>query len=144
MPDDDKKIIIDEDWKAQVQREREQVRQSVEDGSEDGEGEEESAEPPSLFLALVETLAAQAMYALGVIGPPDTKQVYIDLGQAKYLVDTLQMLREKTAGNLDEDETGHLTEVLAELQRVYVVRAQQVQEAAMRQGMPNKPDVPLA
>jgi len=137
--DEEPKLFIDEDWKAQVQREREQARQQTEQapeqpGEEAAPGETPPGEEPeSLFQVLVTSLAAQAMYALGMVAPPDAKQVMVDLGQAKFVVDTLMMLREKTQGHLTPEEQGHLTEVVSELQRLYVFRAQQVQEAAMRQ-----------
>jgi hypothetical protein len=72
------------------------------------------------------------MLALGVIAPRDAKQVTVDIEQAKYVIDTLMMLRDKTKGNLTQEEEAYLTETLAELQRGYVVRAQQAQEAAFR------------
>jgi hypothetical protein len=57
----------------------------------------------------------------------------VNLDEARYCIDTLVMLREKTAGNLTDEERGILTQTLSELQQVYVVRAQQVQEATMKQ-----------
>mgnify|MGYP001766472333 FL=1 len=75
----------------------------------------------------------QGLIALGVIGPKDAKEVYVDIASARFIIDTLMMLREKTSGNLTPDETGHLSSALAELQRFYVARAQQVQEPALKQ-----------
>lgn len=139
MADGEPKIIIDEDWKSQVQREKEEAQKAAEtqepgheadEGAEhDHDHEHEEANP---FLSLVHSLAAQCMLALGVIAPRDAKQVTVDIEQARYIIDTLMMLREKTKGNLTPEEEGFLTEALAELQRGYVVRAQQVQEAAFR------------
>ena len=133
MADDEQKIIIDEDWKAQVQREKEQALQATDE--EEAPGEEEDAEaamPATPFTALVNSLAAQCMLALGVIAPRDSQQVTVDIEQAKYTIDMLMMLREKTKGNLTSEEEGLLTEATSELQRGYVVRAQQVQEAALK------------
>jgi hypothetical protein len=153
MADEERKLFIDEDWKAKVQREKELARQQAEQktaspeagsaaagagagaaaseeapGQEGGSGEQED----SLFLGLVQSLAAQAMYALGLIAEPGAQQVMVDLGQAKYVVDTLMMLRDKTQGHLTPVEQGQLTEALGELQRLYVLRAQQVQEQTLR------------
>lgn len=145
MADEEPKIFIDEGWKAQVQREKELARQKSDEadasasspeaaspGASDATGEAEGEEP-TMYVALLTSLAAQAMYALGMIGSPDQKQVMVDVGQAKYVIDTLMMLREKTKGNLTADEQANQTEILAELQRFYVYRAQQVQEQAMKQ-----------
>jgi hypothetical protein len=70
---------------------------------------------------------------LGLIAAPDSKQVMVNLDEARYCIDTLVMLREKTQGNLTDEETGILTQTLSELQQVYVVRAQQVQDATLKQ-----------
>ena len=105
QPDEQKKpkIIIDEDWKAQVQREKEEADAKIEDEPEPSEaevGEEEGLEAENSFAALVQSLAAQCMLALGLIAPPDVKEVTLDIGQAKYVIDILLMLRDKTKGNL--------------------------------------------
>lgn len=151
MPDEGPKIFVDEDWKARVQREKEEAarKQAVasEAPAQAAEAQPDAAATPSEekpaaegagmpeanFDALVASLATQAMFALGVIAPRDSKQVYIDLDQAQYMIDTLAMLREKTKGNLSPEESGRLNEALAELQQVYVARVHQFQEAQLRQ-----------
>ncbi len=143
MADEDKKIFIDEDWKAQVAREKEAARAKAEEHGDDAP-EAAAAETPAKdhadaeavepnFSGLVDSLAMQGLIALGIIGPQDAKEVYVDIASARFIIDTLMMLREKTSGNLTPDETGHLSSALAELQRFYVARAQQVQEQALKQ-----------
>ena len=44
----------------------------------------------------------------------------LNLGQAKFLIDTLTMLKEKTAGNLNEQEHNLLESSIYELQMKYV------------------------
>ena len=65
----------------------------------------------------------------------------LDLATAQHLVDSLVMLREKTKGNLTEDEEKNLKEAISELQRAFALRAQQAREAAMQKpGLdPNPP-----
>ncbi len=138
MSDEEPKIIIDEDWKSQVQKEREEAAQTPdEEESTPVEGEPgqdaEEGMPEASFNALVASLATQTMFALGVIAEPGTQQVMVDLDQAKFTIDLLIMLKEKTEGNLSPEEEGHLQEALAELQRVYVARVQQMQEQAMKE-----------
>lgn len=136
MEDEPRKIFIDEDWKAQVQREKEQAKAEPEQSPAAKQGEEpgpEGEEAPSAFAALIQSVAAQCAFALGLIAPPDTKQVMVNLEEARYCVDTLVMLREKTKGNLTPEEQGILSQTLAELQQVYAVRAQQIQEAQLKQ-----------
>ncbi len=128
MSDDNSKIIIDEDWKTRVQREKEEAANAPE------EPEAEAAEAPEAasFSGLVSGLTMQGMMALGVMAPRDAKEVMVDLDQAKYIIDTLMILREKTKGNLTPEEQGLLTQTLSELQQGFVVRSQQLQEAALR------------
>ena len=138
MADEEKKIFIDEDWKAQVEKEKSQLEETEEAAApmEDA-GDEEMPQPGQMpeatLMNLVGSLATQAMLALGVIAQQEQQQVMVDLGQAKYCIDTLAMLKEKTEGNTTEQESAELTQVVSELQQVFVARAQQVQEQEMRQ-----------
>ncbi len=137
MADDQAKIFIDEDWKEKVRREKEEAsKKAVEtpaaaeaDAQDLGEGQ---GMPEPTFTTLMSTLSMQAMLALGVIAPRETEQVMIDLDQAKFTIDLLIMLREKTKGNLSAEEEGELVASLADLQRVYVARVQQYQDHLMR------------
>ena len=131
---DEPKIFIDEDWKAQVQREKEEAQQPPEPGAPEAEaGDAPMPEPgePS-FAGLLQSLAAQCAYALGLIAQKDANQVMVDIVEAKYCIDTIMMLRTKTKGNLTPEEEGLLSNMVAELQQVYVVRSQQVQEAELK------------
>lgn len=135
MTDESSKIIIDEDWKAQVEREREQAAQAAQSEPADeaeAAAEPEAEQPDNAFAGLVTSLSTQALFALGVIAPRDTQEVYVNIEEARYLIDTLMMLRQKTKGNLTAEEEGVLGEALSELQRLYVLRAQQVQEAELK------------
>lgn len=136
------KIIVDEGWKAKVQREKEEAEKKAETEpvaeavpeSEAVPEVKEGEQPEStLFMSLVSDIATQTMFALGLIAPEGQERVMVDLNQAKYLVDTLVMLRKKTDGHLEPAEKGHLTEALSELQRIFAMRAQQVQEASLKQ-----------
>ena len=132
MPDDEgPKIIIDEDWKARAQREKEEAARQA---GKQPEPAGDKAEPePVSFPGLVNMFSMQGLIALGVLVPRDAKEVMVDLDEAKYIIDMLMMLRDKTKGNLTPEEQGLLTESLAQLQQAYVLRAQQLQESAMRE-----------
>ncbi len=133
MADEDaKKIIVDEDWKAQVQREREEARNKADEEPAADEEKTPGRTEGASFVNLVTDLATQTLFALGFIAPQGTKEVMVDIAQAKYLIDTLMVLRDKTKDNLAPEEEGHLREALGELQRAYVARAQQVQEAELK------------
>lgn len=137
MADDQAKIFIDEDWKEKVRREKEEADKRAAEApaapAPDADGlADEQGMPEPTFTTLMSTLSMQAMLALGVIAPRETEQVMIDLDQAKFTIDLLTMLRDKTKGNLSPEEEGELVASLADLQRVYVARVQQYQEHLMQ------------
>jgi hypothetical protein len=127
MPDE-KKIYIDEDWKSRVQREKEQQR--VREAERTGEGERTAAAssgvtmPPASFEMLLTTLATEAMVALGQIPHPATGKAETSLDHAKYFIDTLEVLQQKTKGNLTAPEAQALEEVLHQLRMAYVAVGQ--------------------
>jgi hypothetical protein len=136
MAPDDKSIFIDEDWKAQVQREKEEAQKKAEESvpaAEEGQPEDGMNQGEANFSGLVDSMAAQALYALGVLAQEGSQQIYVDLLQAKFMIDMLGVLKEKTKGNLLPEEEGALNENIAELQRIFVIRSQQIQEAQLRQ-----------
>lgn len=142
MAEEEPKIVIDEGWKAQVEREREEADQKVEKPKVEAVDEHSESEM-SLFDYLVSTLAAQTMIALGLVAEDGQEKVVVDLGTANHLIDSLMMLHEKTRGNLTEGEEKNLNEAVSELQRVFAARAQQARETAMQQpGIdPNPPEL---
>ena len=73
------------------------------------------------FATFVLSLAASAMMHLGQMpGPDGEKRERADLAMAQQTIDTLEMLQEKTRGNLDEKEIQLLQSVLYELRMGYV------------------------
>lgn len=135
MSDDEKKIVIDEDWKSQVERERQEA-QAAEPASEP---REEEIEELSIFDNLVASLSAQTLMSLGLVAQEDEAEVYIDFNSARQLIDILMMLREKTEGNLTDVESANLKEAVGELQRVFTARVQQSQEAPT--DLPGGPEI---
>ena len=124
MGDTDKKI--DESWKDNVAREKEETQsQKEEDVSQRTPAAEQAGFPPvqASFVTLVAELAMQASLFMGEIPDPETKEPIEDLNRAKYLIDELGMLEEKTAGNLAPEESSALKNVLFELRMKYVKKA---------------------
>lgn len=76
-----------------------------------------------LFLGLVQSFQLAAMQQLGKMPNPSTEQIEKDLGQAKLSIDMLEMLKERTAGNLTMEEARFLDHVLTELRLHYVAEA---------------------
>lgn len=90
--------------------------------SADGEHGTEQGSSPTLAV-LLESLGLQALIALGEMPGPDGQPGEVDLAQAKYTIDLLQVLRDKTAGNRDEDEDLLVDRLLYDLRMKYVSRA---------------------
>ncbi len=112
------KIIVDEDWKTQVQAEKDKLQHETPDGSA---AEDASYEiPDASFSVLVTTLATQAAVALGQTGDPDATEVVIDLALARHFIDTLGILEEKTKGNLSGEEAALLSNILHQLRMAFV------------------------
>ena len=78
--------------------------------------------PTPDFKFFVTTLSLQATIFLGQIPNPATQKTEEDLPQAKFIIDTLGMLQEKTKGNLDKGEADLLENLLYELRSVYLSR----------------------
>ena len=113
------KIIVDEDWKSQVEREKEEINNAPAEDS--GEQDESGGElPPASMLGLISMFATQAMAALGLLVDPSTGQSHVSRPMAKHFIDMLGLRQEKTQGNLDEEESGHLRDALHQLRMVYV------------------------
>jgi hypothetical protein len=73
-----------------------------------------------LFLQMISMFQVAAMQQLGKIVDPTTGEVTKDLAQAKVSIDILDVLKEKTKGNLSEVEGEFLDKVLFELHMNYV------------------------
>ena len=114
-----KKIIIDEDWKSQVEAEREEQQpgQQPDSGSAAKDGR---TMPPASFEMLLTTFATEAMISLGLIPHPLSGKQEVARDQAKYFIDTLEMLKQKTAGNLTPDEDKALEGLVHQLRMAYV------------------------
>jgi len=120
----DKKLIIDEDWKSQAKREKEILAaQEKQEKEKTGRPEQRGPLPPGNFAALVSMLVTQAFFALGAIKVEGQSDKEPDLELAKYNIDMLETLEEKTKGNLDDQEQKVLAGTLNEVRMAYVKAA---------------------
>ncbi len=71
--------------------------------------------PPVTFRNFVTELASTALVCLGYIKSPVTGERNVDLARAEHVVGLLEMLEEKTRGNLSEDEAAYLRTVIEDL-----------------------------
>jgi hypothetical protein len=115
------KIIVDEDWKNQVQAERDAVAKPQAGADEGSTAKPEDFPiPEATFSVLVTTLATQAIVALGQTPMPDEDKVVVNLRFAQHCIDTLNILAQKTKGNLTTAEDRLLSRFLHELRMLYV------------------------
>tara|TARA_Y100001970_G_C14045418_1_gene756055 strand:- start:474 stop:794 length:321 start_codon:yes stop_codon:yes gene_type:complete len=74
-----------------------------------------------LFMGLCTSLVSQAWMQLGKIKNPMTDEINIDLDAASLTIDMLVMLKEKTKGNISDDEAKILDQSISELKMNYVM-----------------------
>jgi spore germination protein GerM len=72
------------------------------------------------FLDMVGLFSSQAMMGLGKIANPMTGKAEKNLPAARLFIDTLEMLEQKTAGNLTADEKKVLQAALTDLRIMFV------------------------
>jgi len=121
----EKKIIVDEDWKAQAQKEKDilAAQEKAEHEKADQAKDQEKQRPPlppADFAGLVNTFTTQAFFALGVLRTKEDKDIPPDLELAKYNIDMLEVLGDKTSGNISEDEKKMLENTLHQLRMAFV------------------------
>ena len=118
----EKKIIVDEDWKQEAQKEKD-ILAAQEEAEEKDKQEEEKPRgplPEGNLAALISMLATQALFAMGLLQIKGQEERKPDLEMAKYNIDMLQVIEEKTAGNLTKEEEAVLANTLNELRMAYV------------------------
>jgi hypothetical protein len=138
MSEEDPKIVVDADWKTQVEKEK-AMAAGKSGGQTSGSPAETVAErpdnrtgrsasdpavvdtpPPATFETLVTMLFTQALAALGQLPGPDGQLGSVNKPFAKYFIDTLEMLGEKTKGNLSDDEYKLISETLHAMRMAFV------------------------
>jgi hypothetical protein len=122
---EEKKIIVDEDWKHEAQREKEILAAQEEEEEKKKQGGERprGPMPEGNFAALISMLTTQTLFALGLLQLKGQEEKEPDLELAKYNIDMLQTLEEKTKGNLSPEEETVLANTLSDLRMGYVQAA---------------------
>ncbi len=109
---DEIKKHVDESWKETVRKEK-----------ETGDIKGGTQAPPEVSFGLFVTgLMMEAMMALGDMEHPVTHKKELNLAHAKILVDTLEMLKEKTKNNLSKDEDEAMGSILYDLRMRFVAK----------------------
>lgn len=80
----------------------------------------DEGEPYSGFETLVSYLGTTTMFQLGLMPGPGGERIPADMVNARQTIDMLEVLVEKTQGNLTETEAAMLDDVLYQLRMAYV------------------------
>lgn len=127
--DEPVKKRVDESWKEQAEREKRVADAATPQGAPAPKGStvgarEGSDELPEARLDLfIQGLAMEALIGLGDIPHPTTRKQAINLPHAKYLIDLLGVLEEKTKGNLSVDEERLFKDLLYQLRTRYLTKS---------------------
>ena len=92
-----------------------------------------------LFLSLINSFQMQTMMQLGKLKNPFTDESERDLNAAQVSIDILDMLKEKTANNLNDDEGKFLNQVISDL-KLNFVEEKNKDSKAESNGSPEKPE----
>lgn len=120
---------VDESWKDNVANDKVAPAEGASCGSgcscgeghgDAGHGDHGQDELKVNFLNYIMSMGYQAMIFLGEVPHPTTGKSEKNLAQAKFLIDTLVLLKEKTRGNLTPEEENLLSASLYELQMKFV------------------------
>jgi hypothetical protein len=113
MAEEPKKIIVDDDWKAEARREKERLAEQ----EQKGRGEPAAS---ASFEGLIHLIVMQALGGLGMLATPSGERFPPDLGVARHFIDLLQVLDEKTRNNLTPEEKRLLEQSLYEMRMYFV------------------------
>lgn len=72
------------------------------------------------FSTFLISMGTSAQIHLGVIGDPTTGKTHVDLEHARQAIDILELLQEKTKGNLNKQEDDLLGQLLYELRLLFI------------------------
>ncbi len=111
----EKKKKVDEAWKETIQKE-------AVNPAETAKIQEEYPQEITFELFL-SSLMIEGLIALGDLENPATKKKELNLGQARYVIDVISMLSEKTKNNLADDEKKAIEQILYELRLRYVSKS---------------------
>jgi len=96
----------------------------LETGGSGPDPDEDLYLPDATFANFVLSMSTTALFHFGDFPDPASNRSSRNLKAAKHTIDTLGMLRDKTAGNLADDEKNLLEGILFELRMRYVKESQ--------------------
>lgn len=113
------KIHIDSDWKEEAQRDKERLAEEEKDSA----ASETGPLPQPTLADLLNMIAMPAVMAIGGYRTPEGKVLPPDLNLAKYHIDVLELVEEKTKGNVTDEEAKMLSSTLHQLRAQFTMVA---------------------
>ena len=146
-------LHIDDDWKAEAQREKERLakKRAAEaappaaapaagpqaPAAAGTPGQRQPLRPgealPAGFEDLINSLTSRALMSMGAMPGPDGR-AYVSLETARQQIDLLDVIEQKTAGNLDPEEKSNLASTLHELRTAYLEVAHAMRQQSIERG----------
>jgi len=121
---------VDESWKEQVEREKHQgpppapQSQGPAAPRPSGAAAEPAQDlPEARFDLFISGLAMEALIALGDVPNPATRKQSVNMPHARYLIDLLGVLEEKTRGNRSVEEEQLMKDTVYQLRMRYLAKA---------------------
>ena len=116
----EKKIIVDEDWKEQAAKEKDNLVEQEQTDKEKQDDQQPRELPPADFAGLVSMLATQAFFALGVIRTKEDEEPQTNMALAQYNIDMLGIVEEKTRDHTTDEEKKMLEGTIHQLRMAFV------------------------
>lgn len=110
--EDKRRFVVGENGKASVNEKKTEESASS--------GTDTKAIPEASFSNFILSLNAQALVFLGALPHPESNKIESNILIAKHTINLLEILKEKTRGNLNQEEQNLLDEVLFRLRLIYV------------------------
>ncbi len=129
MTDKEQKLHIDDDWKSEAAAEKERLSQNL-------DNQDQATMPEGGFVGLVQMMAMQTMIGLGGMAGPGGREIPPNLDLAKLYIDFLEVMDEKTKGNLNQQEKHLLDTTVHQLRMAYV---EAVRGGSVPPAMPQPP-----
>ena len=107
---------VDQEWKQRARSEKEAASERRDESTT-------QAPPRPTFNMLISGIATDALVSLGIVKNPITGKQERNLKLAQYSIDLLQLLEEKTKGNLDDSEKHFLETALYDLRMKFISAA---------------------
>jgi len=103
---------VDESWKEAASKDRE------------APAAQDVPEAPEVSFGLfISGLLMEALIALGDMEHPITKKKELSVPHAKFIIETLSMIKDKTKNNLTKEEDGSIEAILYDLRMRFVQKA---------------------